>query len=224
MTVREINIRILRDGGRIEAWGSVHFHGVPSPVVVHAAVNERAIRERIEEQAVSGEIEVGREPLLVSKQFPPAQAIKFLRAWRRGRVPQKTAKEYEAYAQWRKGLPKDYVFGSPFQQWLKKTARKIARWKVWKKIGDAIKKVVTSPVVAGILGVASTIFPVIAPVYVAARAAIAVVNKVKAGDAKAIKGAQTLASASKSSPLAAQAVDALKAAQSSPLASFVPAV
>lgn len=109
-------------------------------------------------------------------------------------------------------------------KWLSKTAKKVAKWKVWKTIGKVVKAVVNNPIVAGIVGVASTIFPPIGATYVAAKSAISVVEKVASGDAKVLKNVGTIAqAAAKNNPLAAQAVDALKAAQSSPLAKFIPA-
>lgn len=109
-------------------------------------------------------------------------------------------------------------------KWLSKTAKKIARWKVWKTIGKVVKAVVNNPIVAGIVGVASTIFPPIGATYLAAKSAISVVDKVTSGDPKVLKNVGALAkAAAEKNPLAAQAVDALKAAQKSPLAQFIPA-
>lgn len=131
----------------------------------------------------------------------------------------------------REGLAARYVpdgaasgFFKALGKWLSKTAKKIARWKVWKTIGKVVKAVVNNPVVAGIVGVASTIFPPIGATYVAAKSAIAVVDKVTSGDPKVIKNVGTLAkAAAEKNPIAAQAVNALKAAEKSPLAQFIPA-
>lgn len=130
----------------------------------------------------------------------------------------------EALAERRMGEGASAGFFKALGKWLSKTAKKVAKWKVWKTIGKVVKAVINNPIVAGIVGVASTIFPPIGATYLAAKSAISVVEKVASGDAKVLKNVGAIAkAAAQNNPLAAQAVDALKAAQASPLAKFIPA-
>lgn len=125
----------------------------------------------------------------------------------------------------RRRMPDEGAATAGFLSGLKKLAKKVARAKVWSKMGKAIAKTLKSPAFAAAIGVASVFCPAIAPCYVAARAAIATVEAVKRGDPKVLKNVGDLAkSAAANNPLAQQAVDALKAAEASPLAQFIPAV
>lgn len=107
-------------------------------------------------------------------------------------------------------------------RWIKRTARKISRWKVWKQIGKVVKDIVKSPIVAGIVGVASTIFPVIGVGYAAARAAVTVAEGISKGDASVMKKVGTIAkAAANNNPLAADALAAVRAAERSPMTQFL---
>lgn len=109
-------------------------------------------------------------------------------------------------------------------KWLSKTAKKISRWKVWKAIGNVVRKVVNSPIVAGIIGVASTIFPPLGATYMAAKSAVAVVDGLSRGDAKTVANIAKVGKAALAkNPVAAQVLDTVKAAEKSPLTAFIPA-
>lgn len=112
-----------------------------------------------------------------------------------------------------------FGFFAKLGRWLKKTAQKVARWKVWKVIGKVVKAIVNNPIVGAIVGVASTIFPPLGATYLAAKGAVAVADKVAKGVTSAINGVVTVAeAAAKKNPIAAQALSAEK----SPLAQFIP--
>jgi hypothetical protein len=121
--------------------------------------------------------------------------------------------------------PEDVGFFKAIGKWIAKTAKKVARWKVWKQVGSFIKKVVTSPIVAGIVGVVSTVFPPLGATYAAARSAVAVADGLARGDAKVIgKMGAVAKSALDKNPLARQAVETVRAAEKSPYAQFVQGV
>lgn len=125
----------------------------------------------------------------------------------------------------RQYVPEGAVSGSIFSKlgrWIKKTARKVARWKVWKVLGKVVKAIVHNPITAAIVGVASTFFPPIGATYRQAVAALTVADKVAKGVGSAVKGLATVAEAAAKSPVAAQAIESIKAAEKSPLAQFIP--